>query len=252
MRTSITTATALALALFSAPAFAQDVTDPPSDFSLSGSVTAVTDYRFRGLTQTDETAAAQATVNLNHSSGFYAGVFASNIDDDVSLPGYGDVEVDFYAGYAREIASGLTADVGLLYYFYADGTGDTDFFEPYAALSYAIGPVSTKVGVAYAFKGQNGLGGDDNIYVYSDVGVGIPGTPFTLKGHLGYSDGALGGFNLDPLDESYMDWSVGISGTSGPFTLGVSYIDTDISSATGFAGSIGADSAIVGSIGFAF
>src|SRR3546814_8148301 len=73
---------------------------------------------------------------------------------------------------------GVTADVGLLYYFYPkDGNAATDFFEPYASLSGSLGPVNAKVGLAYAWEGQNALGNDDDIYVYTDLSTAVPGTP---------------------------------------------------------------------------
>src|SRR3546814_9616867 len=84
---------------------------------------------------------------------------------------------------------GVTADVGLLYYFYPkDGNAATDFFEPYASLSGSLGPVNAKVGLAYAWEGQNALGNDDDIYVYTDLSTAVPGTPFKLKGHVGRSE----------------------------------------------------------------
>src|SRR3546814_2642527 len=131
----------------------------------------MSEYRFRGLTQSDEAGAVQATLNLNSTTGFYVGSFISSIDDKVSLPGYGGAEVNFYGGYAKTLSNGLGVDVGMLYYYYPGGASslDTDFFEPYATVSYTIGPVSAKLGANYAWGGQKGLdfttGRDDNLYL---------------------------------------------------------------------------------------
>src|SRR3546814_2295512 len=74
----ITLAVALATsALVSAPAFAQDA---PEEFTITGTVGGVSDYRFRGISQTNEDFAVQGSINLNHSSGFYVGTWASNVD----------------------------------------------------------------------------------------------------------------------------------------------------------------------------
>src|SRR3546814_10289557 len=132
------------------------------------------------------------TTLFRSSSGLYAGVWGSSIDlvaaDGADL----NTELDFYAGYSREIMPGVTADVGLLYYFYPkDGNAATDFFEPYASLSGSLGPVNAKVGLAYAWEGQNALGNDDDIYVYTDLSKALTGTTFDRKGHVGYSDGSL-------------------------------------------------------------
>ncbi|WP_375398327.1 TorF family putative porin [uncultured Sphingomonas sp.] len=227
-----------------APAMAQEETAPTPTFTFTGNVTAISDYRFRGLTQTNEDPAVQATVNINHKSGLYAGVWTSTIDGgrDGSTPaltGYGGAEVDLYGGFTRTLKGGLGFDVGLLYYYYPGGvkTLNTDFFEPYASVNYTIGPVNAKVGAAYAWGGQSGLdftsGSDDNIYAYGELAAGIPTTPLTLKGHLGYTKGSLGLVNFVGSDDSYFDWSATAEAAIGHVKVGVSYIDTDISSATG-------------------
>lgn len=259
MRFSTVSLAALALA-GATPAFAQDATDPPSAVTVTGSVTLTSDYRFRGLTQTDEDPALQGTINVNHESGFYVGTFASTIDGDGDTPlltGYGDVEIDFYGGFAKTLDNGLGIDVGLLYYFYADADKglDTDFFEPYAAITYTIGPVATKLGAAYAWGGQDGLdftgSNDDNIYGYFDASIGIPSTPLTLKGHVGYTDGSLGLVNLSG-SQTYWDWSGGVEAVGGPFKVGVSYVDTDVSNRGRFAQTLGRGSTVLGYVGFAF
>ncbi len=246
------------------PAFAQDAEAPEEaspPITVTGGVTLVSDYRFRGATQTDEGPAVQGTVNLNHESGLYAGVFASSIDGSGKTPaltGYGDVEIDFYAGYTKTLDSGVGFDVGLLYYYYADAASglNTDFFEPYAAVTYSVGPVSGKVGAAYAWGGQAGLdftaSNDDNLYVYGDLATAIPSTPLTLKGHLGYSNGSLALLNPVGTDESYYDWSVSLEAVGGPFKVGVTYMDTDIDNAGGFAQRLGRGSTVLGYIGFSF
>lgn len=226
MRTSIKGLVALSLLTCSVPALAQD-TDPPGDFTVSGGATLVTDYRFRGVSFTDEDPAIQGTINISHSSGFYIGTWASSLEDS---PVFGHTEIDFYAGYATEIASGTTLDVGLLYYYYPNGqnlAGNSDYFEPYASISTTLGPASVKVGAAYAWS-QSALGNDDNIYLYTDIGIGIPETPFTLTGHVGFSDGSLG------FGGSYWDWSLGADWELGSgLTLGVRYVDTDLNRLTG-------------------
>ena len=227
----------------SAPVVPQDsVTSPPKAITVTGGATLISDYRFRGLTQTDKDGAVQGTVNVNTAAGFYVGTWASTIDGNSdsrtpALYGYGSAEVDLYGGYTKTLSSGIGFDVGLLYYYYPDGRShqDTDFFEPYASASYTIGPVATKVGAAYAWGGQDGLDfrpgkSDDNIYVYGEASVGVPRTPATLKGHLGYTNGSLGLVNLNPRNDSYWDWSVTGEAVGGPLKVGVSYVDTTITS----------------------
>lgn len=290
MRISTPTRSALLLAataLFgtAAPAFAQDavpagkeagpttpeVPEQPKSLTVTGNATLISDYRFRGVTQTNGDGAVQGTLNVNSSVGFYVGAFVSTIDGTGKTPaltGYGDAEVDLYGGYTKTFG-GFTVDGGVLYYYYPSAVRaqNTDFFEPYASVSYTIGPVGTKVGAAYAWGGQDGLrgfdvrgGNDDNIYAYGEASIAVPTTPVTLKGHLGYSDGSLGSLNIPGSnDNSYFDWSATAEAVGGPFKVGVSYIDTDISERRdlstgrhGFARNLGRGSTVLGYVSLVF
>ena len=234
MRTSrlaLAAATLLGLTAGAAPALAQDDTDPPSDLTVTGYAQVVTDYRFRGYSLSGGDPALQGSVNLNHSSGFYAGFWASTLDDDVS-PFYGDVELDLYAGWTGAVASGLTADVGVLRYVYPanHGNGPADFWEPYASLSTTLGPVSAKLGAAYAWE-QDALVDRDNLYVFTDLGAGIPNTPFSVSGHLGYTDGVLAPRLLtlqSATDDSGFDYSAGVTwAATENVSLSATYVGVD-------------------------
>ena len=225
------------------PALAQE-TDPPAPVTISGGVTAVSDYRWRGVSLSNEDLAIQPSITIEHESGLYGTLWGSNIDD---TPVYGDVEVDFYAGYAREVAPGLTLDAGVAYYWYPDGQGDSDFFEPYASLAGTLGPAEAKVGMAYAWN-QAALGDEDNLYLFGDLAVGVPTTPVTLNAHLGHSTGSLG-----YRSGGYWDWSVGADMAVSMFTLGVRYVDSDLDRLTGVpAADTLYDAAVLFSIGVNF
>ena len=77
---------------------------PKSDFSVSGNVGIYSDYIFRGYTQTENKPALQGGFDVSHSSGLYAGVWASNVDWTVQGGSMRDnsVEIDLYAGFAGE------------------------------------------------------------------------------------------------------------------------------------------------------
>lgn len=239
MRFSTITLAGLMLAA-ATPALAQDETEPAPAVTVTSAVTLTSDYRFRGLSQSDKKVAVQSTVNVNHESGFYVGTWVSTIDDKVSLPGYGGVEVDLYGGYTKTLDSGVGFDVGALYYYYPDAVSglDTDFFEPYASVMYSVGPVTAKVGANYAWSGQSGLADQDSLYLRGDLTVAIPNTPVSVLGHIGRTDGQLG--VLDP-DRKYVDWAIGAEIAQKFVKLGVQYVDTDITNAGGYADAIGAD-----------
>lgn len=233
MRNIILGVSALALAAVATPVLAQD--EATDGFSVVGGAALVSDYRFRGLSQSGEEAAVQGYATIKHDSGLYAGFWGSSINFA------NGTEVDAIVGYARDLG-GVTVDGGVTYYIYPGSTYSSDVFEPYLSVSGAIGPVTAKVGAAYIFEGQNAAGDQDNIYLYTDLAAAIPSTPLTLKAHYGYSDGFIGAGG------NYADYSVGATATWKALTFGASYVNT-----SGFANkagreALGADGAVVFSV----
>ncbi|RJF85669.1 TorF family putative porin [Sphingomonas cavernae] len=256
MRTSITGLTALALAMLATPVFAQDEAAAPeaeSSITVSGGATLVTDYRFRGISQTDKNFALQGTISVSHESGFYATVWGSTIDDYVAAGG--DQELDLILGWKKDF-SGTTLDVGVLYYYYPGAEEivpgyDSDFFEPYVAVSHTFGPVTGKLTAAYAPKASAlsvGNGKEDNFYLAGDLSAGIPGTPLSVSAHLGHSFGP----SYLTIGDEYTDWSLGATYTWKNLSFGVSYVDTDKSLINPLSGKNVSKAGVVGSIGVAF
>lgn len=228
-----------------APAFA-DETDPPAEVTVTGNVALVTDYRFRGISLSAGDPAIQGSINLNHSSGLYAGVWGSSLED---TPVYGSLETDFYAGWTGAVGDGLTADVGMTYYVYLNGTvGKANYFEPYVSLTKTLGPVSAKAGAAYAWK-QDSLGGDDNLYLYTDWNLGVPNTPVSLAAHLGYTDGALSPKVLTGAGTGGgWDYSLGATyAVTKNLSASVSYVGLDGTSIDGVS-----NDAVVATLKYAF
>ena len=226
----------LATGLLAGPAFAQEV---PKPFTVSGSAALVSDYRFRGVSQSDKEAAVQGGITVAHQSGFYAGIWGSNLAGWGTFGG-SNMELDLIGGFKKAFGP-VTADVGLTWYMYPGGADKTDFAEPYVKLSTTAGPVNLLAGVAYAPK-QEALGNfsntpqsrgqsKDNLYIWSDASVGVPGTHLTAKAHVGYSHGNPGlgpnGTSVTPTGE-YVDWLVGADYVLGPLTFGAAYVDTNI------------------------
>jgi len=238
---------AVPLLLIAVPAAAQDAADPPAgSLTVSGGVDLVSDYRFRGISRSGDDVAVQPTITVSHDSGFYLGAWGSNVDGG---PFYGDVEAQLYGGYETEIASGTRLDLGLTYYWYPDGDkafGPSDYGEAAARLSYMLGPVEATGTLAYAWD-QAALGSDDSLYLGLGLSSGIPNTPVTLTAGVGYSDGSLA-----PGDGDYLDWSIGARATFDRFTLGLKYVDTDITKTGVKAVDRLYDPTLVASVGFAF
>jgi uncharacterized protein (TIGR02001 family) len=226
MRTSFGPLVALIFAVTATPAFA-DETDPPPSITVSGGVTLVSDYRFRGISQTDKRFAVQGTFTVASKTGLYATVWGSSIDDYVFNGA--DQEIDLSVGYKKTFGA-AAVDVGVLYYYYPGSGGITsDFFEPYGSVTYSIGPVSAKASAAYAPK-QSALRvvtgvteKKDNLYVAGDLSGGIPNTPITLSAHIGHNFGP----SYLSIGKEYTDYSFGASVTRKNLTFGVQYVDTD-------------------------
>lgn len=233
------------------PESAGEVSETPGPVTVTGSATLTSDYRFRGVSQTDREMAVQGGLTVAHDSGVYAGAWGSNLAGWGTFGG-ANMELDLFAGVVLPIGGGKL-DTGLVWYMYPGGADETDFAEIYAKLSGDIGPLSLTAGVAYAPK-QEALGkvfltgaaaaaglpdnpGDkeDNLYVSGDAVYAIGNAPVSLKAHIGYSDGNAGlgpnGTSIAPTG-TYFDWSLGAEVTPiKGLTLSVSYIDSDISAA---------------------
>lgn len=106
-------------AAFASSASAQQAAPaaPASPHTFTGNLTVATDYRFRGMSQTFRQPAVQGGFDYAHSSGFYIGNWNSNVSGNSYLNGAG-LEMDVYGGYKFAIGPDVTADVGLLYYYY--------------------------------------------------------------------------------------------------------------------------------------
>ncbi len=227
MRTSFGPLLGLAIAFMATPAYADEAEETPA-VTINGTATMVSDYRFRGLSQTNKRFAVQGSLTLTHESGVYATIWGSSIDDYIAAGG--DQEIDFILGFKKTFGS-TTVDVGALYYYYPGAEGlisgyNSDFFEPYLALSQTLGPVTAKVSANYAPKQSAldfGFGKEDNFYAALDLSAAIPDTPVSVSAHLGhnFSRSFLSG------GTKYTDWAVGASYTHKALTFGVSYVDTN-------------------------
>ncbi len=152
--------------------------------STSFNVGAVSDYRYRGISQTRLKPALQGGVDLSHPSGFYLGAWASTIRWVKDLEGDAGVEVDVYGGYKGELAKGLGYDVGVLGYVYPSNKLATsaNTTELYGALSF--GPATLK----YSHAVTDTFGNTDSknsFYLDASASFDLGGG-WMLAPHLGY------------------------------------------------------------------
>jgi uncharacterized protein (TIGR02001 family) len=204
----------VAAALFAGNAFA-------SDLSLDGSMAVTSDYRFRGISQSNDDVAVQGSINLNHVSGLHAGVWGSSIDFNKVGNEDATLELDYTAGYVFSL-SDVAVDVGYIYYTYPnDGSNDNnDYGEVYAAADwngFNVGVNWTDDGYAKSGKATYVYGG----YSY-DFGV------VTLGAQVGET--FLDTATFANGDDKYFNFEVSATVTLlEKLDVEVAYVGTDLS-----------------------
>lgn len=143
----------------------------------------VTDYRYRGISQTNFKPALQGGIDFSQGA-FYLGAWASTIKWIHHFNGDADVEIDVYGGVKGELSKGLGYDVGVLTYIYPSNrlSPNANTTELYGALSF--GPVTAK----YSHAVTNTFGNPDSKNSsYFDLSASFElADGWTLAPHLGH------------------------------------------------------------------
>ncbi|MGD2272436.1 MAG: TorF family putative porin [Desulfobacterales bacterium] len=246
MKKWITIAAAL-IALSGTMVFAAEPNNWNDPETASGSVWLTTDYVFRGVSNTDEHPAAQASLDYTFK-GLYLGIWGSN----TSFSDAG-IEIDYYAGYAASLGK-LDYDLMAVYYGYPEAQSDVpehDYLELHLGLSYKLEgvPFEPVLGVGYNYSpdffGEDGAGHYFNGMLDLTLPYGL-----VLGAELGYQDvegdkSTGSGLGMDGDDGfEYAHWRISLSKEIPDwFTLDLSYHDSD-DDAEDFFGKI-ADSRVV-------
>lgn len=178
---------------------------PTASFAdVAFNVGAVSDYRYRGISQSRLKPAVQGGVDFS-AGGFYVGAWASSIKWIKDFGGDASVEIDVYGGYKGEIAKDLTYDVGVLTYYYPNNDLDpsTNTTEIYGALTF--GPATLKY--SHALTDTFGALDSKNSF-YLDLSASFEITDgWMITPHVGYQKikGPFSG------PATYTDYSVSVS-----------------------------------------
>jgi uncharacterized protein (TIGR02001 family) len=206
---------------------AQEATGP---FELTGLVTLTSDYRFRGISQTQEDPAIQGGLTANHESGFFVGVWGSSVDFAGSDTW---AELDLIAGYTNTVGS-LTYIAQALYYVYPE---ESDF-------NYA------EFNLGFSLETGTGFTPSLNVWYAPDLPGDLENLYVTAGGTFAVTDAvsvfANYGKSFIEGPGNYADWNAGVAFEFQGFTFDVRYVDTDIK------GSDLADERIVGSVTYSF
>lgn len=204
---------------------------------LSGSISFVNDYRWRGVSQTAGDPAIQGSLDLNFDNGVYVGLWGSNIDfDDANA----DLELDWYIGYSSEISNGFSYDATLYYYQYP-GIDDINYHQ--LAFNLYHGNFSATYQYTNDFAQTSAEGH------YLAMGYSHPITDdMTLDLHAGYS---YGDYWEDFDVGNYIDYSLGVSTQIQGVDFSVAYIGTDLNN-TYSSGAFRNDKTVVLTLGKSF
>ena len=215
----------LAALAVSGAAFAQTKAPEP-DYTLSYNVGVVSDYRYRGISQSRLNPALQGGIDFAHKSGFYLGAWGSTIKwiKDAGAT-KGSFELDLYGGYKGEVMKGLAYDVGYLRYQYVNNKlGDVPGFanantdEIYGALTYGMFTAKYSHSLSNLFGNPDSKGSG-----YLDLSANVDmGNGWSVVPHIGHQ-------KIKHLSiGSYTDYSVTVAKDMGNgFSLSAAVVGTD-------------------------
>jgi uncharacterized protein (TIGR02001 family) len=221
-------------ALCAIPVLAADA--PASPHTVTSNVGITSNYIFRGIAQTSGNPAIQGGMDYAHSSGFYAGVWGSNVswivDSQAVVSGNVTLELDTYLGYKGAINADMSYDVGAVRYNYVGDYvpvyANADTAEVYAALTYKFLTAKYSYSVLDQFLTVTGAKGTN--YLELNASYTIPDTSYTLSAHAGkqtykgtVADALAGGIT----DPTYTDYKVAVAKDFSGYVLTLAYTDTN-------------------------
>ncbi len=185
---------------------------------VSANFSMVSDYVFRGISQSQEDPTVQGGFDWAHESGFYLGTWASGVDFVDAGPDDGaDVEWDLYLGYGGSINDDWSWDVSYVQYLYPGTVSGVDYDYGEALVSFGY---KEFLGLTLGYA--NDVFNSDETGIYYEVSGG------TDLGSDGWSwNAAVGHYDLDDLNSSYTHYSIGIAKAFEKLSVGLSLHDSD-------------------------
>lgn len=168
---------------------------------ISGTVSVVSDYRYRGITLSEQKPAAQLGVTYDDPAGWYAGVFGSTVR--LAPPAGPSFQAMAFAGFASRLPSGISLEAGGDYSAFT-GAGSDDYGEIF--LGVATENLSARIYYSPRYYGQSANA------VYAEINGALPlGDRVRLLVHVGYLSTRAGyGYPGSPSDQHVVDARIGL------------------------------------------
>lgn len=225
-------AIALILGATPLPAHAEEDADSPVGWEIG----AVSDYLFRGVSQTAGKPTMQGGVSIASERGWYVEGWATGVDFGAGSP---SVEVDWSVGYARDLGEALALDVSLNRYSFP-GASELDYNEWLASLT-----VADDYSFTLGYSNDVWNTGSTGLYFAAEAQWALPHA-FSLSAGFGrnvFRDSAVTGVR------SYVDWKLRVARQFGAAEVALGYYGTDGRARTDFGRT--ADSRVVLMVKFA-
>jgi len=189
----------------------------PATAQISGNITLVSDYRFRGISLSDQKPAAQLSFGYDHPSGWYAGAFASTVQ---LLDRSGrDLQLIPYAGYAQRMGAGLSWDVGAGYSSFSHA-GARNYAEVHGGVSSEN--VSTRLYYSPDYFGQ----GSATLYAELNAARLVMAS-IQLFGHIGVLRSRNPGISYERPIQYQFDVQAGTSVDFEKFNVQLAWVASD-------------------------
>lgn len=214
----------------------------------SATLTVTSDYRFRGQSQNSRNFTPQGSIDFESETGFFAGVWASEIDFSDTFDFDSFIEIDVYAGYNFTLGDATEGSLKVTYYAYPDNPFSYEYWEVQATLSHDLGGASLSGELNFSPDYFNETG--DAVALAGGLEVPISeeflGGSLSASGHVGYQwidDNALFG------TDDYMYWDFGVAMVWwDKVTLDLRYVGTDLDELECFGGTDLCESGFMGTL----
>jgi uncharacterized protein (TIGR02001 family) len=188
----------------------------------SGNINYVSDYKFRGISQTSGNMAVQGGFDVTYG-GFYIGTWSSNVEMSDA-----NIESDVYGGYTGKLTKALTFDVGLITYQYPGNQSSYDFNEIYGSLSMPVYGVTSTLGVNYS---DDFFAASGNATYYS-LNLSLPTKMKNLTANTAIGRQVIDNSVAYGTDD-YTDFTFSLGYLYRNMTVGLTYNVTDECTSTG-------------------